>query len=80
MNELRRRAAFWRNLEYALDQMVEDVQSKSSDRWVNKSDSEYFEKVKQYLSEALAATRERYMQVLQSQIDAWKEEKELTEE
>lgn len=80
MNELRRRAAFWRNLEYDLDQMSESVEAKSAERWANKSDTECLEEIKQYLLSALATSRTRYTEVLQAQINEWEEEKEMTVE
>ena len=80
MNELRRRAAFWRNLEYDLDQMSESVEAKSAERWANKSDTERLEEIKKYLLSALATSRTRYTEVLQAQINEWEEEKEMTVE
>ena len=38
MSELRRRAAFWRNMEYSLDQMLEEVNSRMGDKWADVAD------------------------------------------
>ena len=70
-SELRRRAAFWRNMEFSLDQMLEEVNSRSGDKWFNEIDSRFSKDLTQHLGNALATVRRRYMQVLNDQIEDW---------
>ena len=49
MTELRRRAAFWRNLEYDLDHMADNVDSRMADKWCNDNDLLFMAKVKNSL-------------------------------
>ena len=79
MSELRRRAAFWRNLEYDFDHMAEDIEARSSEKWANNNDVDHIEDIKHYLRSALTTARRRYAEVLQAQIREWEEEKELVE-
>ena len=69
MSELRRRAAFWRNLEYALDDMTDKLGSRQADKWCNESDLKAMKQVKVALSEGLVNVRERYIEVLKEQIN-----------
>ena len=70
MSELRRRAAFWRNLEYDLDHMADSVDSRMADKWCNDNDLLYMTKVKVSLLDGLNKVRERYIEVLQEQIES----------
>jgi len=71
MSELRRRAAFWRNMEYSLDGMLEEVKSRSGDKWFNDEDKHFSEELTRELGDALATVRTRYIQVLNDQISEW---------
>ena len=70
MSELRRRAAFWRNLEYDLDHIADSVDSRMADNWCNDNDLLYMAKVKVSLLDGLNKVRERYIEVLQEQIES----------
>lgn len=74
MGEVRRRAAFWRNMEYSLDQMLEEVNSRMSDKWVDDYDQHFADDLVKHLGNALNTVRKRYVQVLQSQIAVWSNE------
>ncbi len=80
MSELRRRAAFWRNMEYSLDGMLEEVNSRSGDKWFNDEDKHYSEELTRELGDALATVRTRYVQVLNDQIDEWGKWEKLDKE
>jgi len=69
---LRRRAAFWRNMEYNLDHLVDDVRSQIGGKWACKADTDKFMELAKYLGEALCATRLRLSDVLLNQVDDWK--------
>ena len=79
MSELRRRAAFWRNMEYSLDQMLEEVNSRSGDKWFSDDDKHYSGKLTRHLGNALATVRARYIEVLSAQIADWKEQAQQEE-
>ena len=68
MSELRRRAAFWRNLEHVLDDMSDSVETRKGDKWCNDNDLKYMKNVNVALREGLANVRERYIEVLKEQI------------
>ena len=70
MSELRRRVAFWRNLEYDLDHMVDSVASRMADKWCNENDLQFMSTVKISLRSGLSVVRERYIEVLQEQIES----------
>lgn len=70
MSELRRRAAFWRNLEYDLDHMADNVDSRMADKWCNENDLKFMTAIKILLRSGLANVRERYIEVLQEQIES----------
>ena len=70
-NELRRRAAFWRNTEYNLDCMFEEVQARGGDKWFNEEDAEYAKDLIKHLGNALKTVRERFYGVLEEQVDEW---------
>ena len=76
-NELRRRAAFWRNMEYSLDQMLEEVISRSGDKWFNDDDSTASKVLSLHLGNSLNAVRMRYSDVLQCQITEWVDEQKV---
>ena len=76
-NELRRRAAFWRNMEYSLDQMLEEVISRSGDKWFNDDDSTASKVLSLHLGNSLNAVRMRFSDVLQSQITEWVDEQKV---
>ncbi|MBR2207915.1 MAG: hypothetical protein IJ859_03805 [Synergistaceae bacterium] len=76
MSELRRRAAFWRNMEYAIDQLSDEVQSRSADKWFDNDDAEVSKGLTLHLGEALNVIRMRYCDVLRSQIEDWSSENE----
>ena len=71
MSELRRRAAFWRNMEYSLDGMLEEVNSRMGDKWVDDDDKRFSEELTRELGDALATVRARYIQVLNNQVCEW---------
>ena len=70
MSELRRRAAFWRNLEHALDDMSDSVEARKGDKWCNDNDLLFMKKVNVSLREGLANVRIRYIDVLHEQIES----------
>ena len=70
-NELRRRAAFWRNMEYSLDQMLDEVQARGGDKWFDREDANSTMALSTHLGGALCTVRKRYIEVLQSQIADW---------
>lgn len=70
MSELRRRAAFWRNLEYDLDHMYESVSSRMADKWCNEGDLKFMSAIKIPLLSGLSQVRERYIEVLKEQIES----------
>ena len=70
MSELRRRAAFWRNLEYDLDHLADNVDSRMADKWCNENDLKFMTAIKILLRSGLANVRERYIEVLQEQIES----------
>ena len=70
MTELRRRAAFWRNLEYDLDHMADNVDSRMADKWCNDNDLKFMTAIKILLRSGLTNVRERYIEVLQEQIES----------
>ena len=76
-NELRRRAAFWRNMEYSLDKLLEEVISRSGDKWFNDDDSTASKVVSLHLGNSLNAVRMRFSDVLQSQITEWVDEQKV---
>ncbi|MBR2208102.1 MAG: hypothetical protein IJ859_04755 [Synergistaceae bacterium] len=78
-NELRRRAAFWRNMEYSLDQMLEEVNSRGGDKWFDEIDGRFSKDLTQYLGGALKTVRQRYMYVLNAQIEEWNEQIKVSE-
>ena len=67
-DELRRRAGFWRKLEYDLDVMTEDLTVRSAEKWVNKDDKESLFNCIHYLEEVLYTARSRYRDVLHEQV------------
>lgn len=75
MSELRRRAAFWRNMEYSLDQMLEEVNSRMGDKWADEIDKHFGNDLTIQLGEGLNIVRKRYCQVLEEQIKEWDSEK-----
>ena len=78
-SELRRRAAFWRNMEYSLDKILEEVISRSGDKWFNDGDSKISKVLSLHLGGALNAVRMRFSDVLQCQITEWVEEQKKVE-
>ena len=76
-NELRRRAAFWRNMEYSLDQMLEEVISRSGDKWFNDDDSTASKVLSLHLGNSLNAVRMRFSDVLRSQVAELNEEQKV---
>ena len=69
MSELRRRAAFWRNLEYDLDKMAENIDARMGDKWCNGDDLQFMEEIKNFLFNGLKKVRGRYIEVLKEQIE-----------
>ena len=67
-DELRRRAGFWRKLEYDLDIMVEDLTARSAEKWVNEDDKKSFNGCIDELKQALYDARSRYRDVLHEQV------------
>lgn len=60
----RRCMAFWRNTEYTLDHLLEELKSRKSDKWVTEEDALCISQLIINVKEALAYTRSRYSQVL----------------
>ena len=69
MSELRRRAAFWRNLEYDLDKMAENIDARMGDKWCSTDDLREMDEVKNSLFDGLKKVRGRYIEVLKEQIE-----------
>ena len=76
-NELRRRAAFWRNMEYSLDKLLEEVISRSGDKWFNDDDSTASKVLSLHLGNSLNAVRMRFSDVLRSQVAELNEEQKV---
>ena len=70
MSELRRRAAFWRNLEYELDHITENVESRKADKWCSADDLREMDEVKNSLFDGLKKVRGRYIEVLKEQMES----------
>ena len=71
MDELRRRAAFWRNLEFNLDTFTADIDAKSADKWVLPEDVNAIYECSVHFKNALAIVRKRYIEVLNAQVTEW---------
>jgi len=69
MSELRRRAAFWRNLEYDLDKMTENIDARMGDKWCSVNDLHEMEEVNKFLFDGLKKVRARQIEVLKEQIE-----------
>ena len=67
MSELRRRAAFWRNTEYSLDYMLEEVKARSGDKWFCDDEARPVSDVVKNLNDALITVRNRLIEVLSQQ-------------
>ncbi|MBR1487195.1 MAG: hypothetical protein IJ597_08085 [Synergistaceae bacterium] len=67
MSEIRRRAAFWRNTEYSLDHMLEEVKARSGDKWFCDDDARPVSDVVKNLNDALITVRNRLIEVLSQQ-------------
>ena len=70
MSELRRRAAFWRNLEYGLDQLSDSIEARKADKWCNENDLKFMTAIKISLRSGLSNVRERYIEVLKEQVES----------
>lgn len=68
MDILRRRASFWRNLEYSLDHLREDINAQCSEKWADENDFLDAHYITDTLMNALTRTRERYIEVLTAQV------------
>ena len=68
MSELRRRAAFWRNLEHVLDDMSDSVEARKGDKCCDDNDLKYMKNVNVALREGLVNVCERYIEVLREQV------------
>ena len=66
---LRRRAAFWRNLEYDLDKMTEGIAARMADKWCDGEDLREMEEVNKFLFDGLKKVRARQIEVLKEQIE-----------
>ena len=69
MSELRRSAAFWRNLEYDLDRITENTNARKGDKWCSDDDLREMDEVKNSLFDGLKKVRGRYIEVLKEQIE-----------
>ena len=65
-NELRRRNAFWRNWEYQLDQLVEEIKARQAEKWCNESDIAGMQFINNKLQEALSGARTHFILALRS--------------
>ena len=66
-NELRRRAGFWRNLEYNLDVLHEEIEARRAEKWLDEDDKDKLSCLSSIMQGILAATRARLADVLTEQ-------------
>ena len=79
-NELRRRNAFWRKLEYDLDLLIEDIKARQADHWCNETDIAGMKNIELQLGKSLEIARTHFILSLRSLNDEWQQTKELTHE
>ena len=79
-NDLRRREAFWRNLEYGLDQMCEDIKARTAEKWCSEDDISGMNRIEAKLREALHDARVFFILALQNLNEDWKKVKEASNE
>ena len=70
MSELRRRTTFWRNFEYELDHITENVESRKANKWCNADDLREIDEVKNSLFDGLKKVRRSYIEVLKEQMES----------
>ena len=66
-NELRRRAGFWRNLEYNLDVLHEEIIARSAEKWLDDDDRDTLSCLSSITQGILAVARARLAEVLMEQ-------------
>lgn len=66
-NELRRRAGFWRNLEYNLDVLHEEIIARSAEKWLDDDDRDTLSCLSSITQGILAVARARLADVLMDQ-------------
>ena len=79
-NELRRRSAFWRNLEYQLDQLCEDIKARQAEKWCSETDIAGMKIIELQLRESLESARTHFILSLRALNDDWQNRKENTNE
>ena len=65
--ELRRRAGFWRNLEYNLDVLHEEIIARSAEKWLDDDDRDTLSCLSSITQGILAVARARLADVLMDQ-------------
>ena len=70
MDELRRRAAEWRDIEFSLDKINEHIKAKFGEKWPDDNDKQTLKVVSDYLDILLQDVRIRYKNVIYDQIMA----------
>ena len=66
-NELRRRAGFWRNLEYNLDVLHEEIEARRAEKWLDEDDKDTLSCLSSVTQGILAVARARLAEVLMNQ-------------
>lgn len=66
--ELRRRAAVWRDIEFNLDNMIYHIEARKADKWVDGTDAEELSSISNLLQDAICFARARYRDVLNAQV------------
>ena len=79
-NELRRRNAFWRKLEYDLDLLIEDIKARQAEHWCDENDLAGMKAIQFLLQEGLESARTHFILSLRSLNDEWQQTKEGTHE
>ena len=69
-DELRRRSAVWRDIEFNLDHFSDAVEARKAEKWVDGTDKQELSSIVRLLRSALVFARARYRDVLNEQVAA----------
>ena len=67
-DELRRRAAEWRDIEFNLDKIAEHIKAKFGEKWPDDNDKQTLKIISEYLNVILRDVRVRFSDVLRAQV------------
>ncbi len=67
-DDLRRRAAVWRDIEFNLDNMIYHIEARKADKWVDETDAQELSSISKLLQGAICFARARYRDVLNAQV------------